>query len=169
MDYKWIGAILIIAGCGGFGFSLASCHRREEKCLESIMRILDFMASELHFRGTPLPELCRNASMLCKNCVGQVFFRLSDELERCEDSEVKNRMETLLQDAGIPTRATEMLRVLGDSLGKFDLEGQLNGLEESRNRCRIQLEELTSNRDNRLRNYQTLSLCAGAALAILLV
>lgn len=169
MDYKWIGAVLIIAGCGGFGFSLAAAHRREEKSLQCVLRILDFMASELHFHGSPLPELCRSASSLCRNSVGQVFSAVADELERCESPEVGTCVHAALEEAGLPPGTTEMLRHLGDSLGRFDLEGQLKGLEESRNLCRRQLDALQENRDSRLRNYQTLSLCTGAALAILLI
>ena len=169
MDYKWIGAVLIIAGCGGFGFSLAFDHRKEERNLQSILRILDFMASELHFRGTPLPELCRSASTLCKNSPGQVFSRLAQELESRQNPEVSTCMSAALESTNISGQALEILRLLGNSMGRFDLEGQLKGLEECRNNCRRQLEELAKNRDSRLRNYQTLSLCAGAALAILLI
>jgi hypothetical protein len=57
--------------------------------------------------------------------------------------------------------------MLGTSLGRYDLQGQLNGIESVRIRCRSDLEELERNRDVRLRSYQRLGLCAGCALAIL--
>jgi hypothetical protein len=47
MDYKWIGAVLIISACGGFGFSLICTHRREEATLRSLASALDYMVSEL--------------------------------------------------------------------------------------------------------------------------
>ena len=56
-----------------------------------------------------------------------------------------------------------------DQIGRFDLEGQLQGLESVRVYCRDQLDNLAKDRDVRLRSYQTLGLCAGAALAILFV
>ena len=55
------------------------------------------------------------------------------------------------------------------NLGKFDMSGQLRGLENARNVCRENLELLMYNKDRRLRSYQTLGLCAGAAVAILFV
>ena len=55
MDYKWIGAVLIISACGGFGFSLICTHRREEATLRSLASALDYMVSELHFKATPNP------------------------------------------------------------------------------------------------------------------
>lgn len=58
---------------------------------------------------------------------------------------------------------------LGRNLGRFDLTGQLSSLRALRAGCEDSLKQLTDNRDNRLRSYQTLGLCTGAALAVLLL
>lgn len=169
MDYKWIGAVLIIAGCGGFGFSLAAGHRHQERSLQRILRILDFMSSELHFHATPLPQLCAGAAKLYNNPEALVFSRLAESLEAQETPDAASCMEAVLKEIQLPPDTREILRQLGKTLGRFDLEGQLKGLEEGRALCRHQLKTLEENRDTRLRNYQTLSLCTGAALAILLI
>jgi hypothetical protein len=52
-------------------------------------------------------------------------------------------------------------------LGIFDLPGQLKGLEEAQQVCQRALEQLEKGQAARLRSYQTLALCAGAALTIL--
>lgn len=169
MDYTWIGAVLIIAGCAGFGFSLAAGHRYQERSLQRIMRILDFMISELHFHATPLPQLCAGASKLYHNAEALVFSRLAESLETHESPEAAVCMESVLKEFQLPFETGEILRQVGMTLGRFDLEGQLKGLEEGREMCRQRLQALGENRDIRLRNYQTLSLCTGAALAILLI
>ena len=69
----------------------------------------------------------------------------------------------------IPKLTRESLELLGRSLGRFDLEGQLRGLESVRQVCRHGLETLAQNSAIRNRSYQTLGLCAGAALAILFI
>ena len=56
---------------------------------------------------------------------------------------------------------------LGDSLGRFDLSGQIQGLASVQKRAEFELEQLRRNQDVRLRSYQTLGLCAGAALVVL--
>ena len=61
MTYKWIGAILVVAGCGGFGFSLASAHRREIQLLRHLNICVQYMQCELKYRLTPLQDLCRQA------------------------------------------------------------------------------------------------------------
>lgn len=169
MMWKWIGAILIIAGCGTVGFSTAWSHRREERLLRNMKGALDFIACELQYRLTPLPELCRLISAEQKNLVGQVFLRLSQELESQILPDVEACMNNCLEKEELPKRLEEGLKLLGQNLGRFDLDGQLKGIEMVRNYCDRELEFLGKNREERLRSYQTLGLCAGAALAILFV
>ena len=168
MSLKWIGAILIVLGCGGFGAALAASHRREESALRQLVAALDLMECELQYRLTPLPELCRQAGAESRGCVREVLLRLSDELDAQIAPEVASCMHAALSAVkDLPSRTAEALELLGSSLGRFDLTGQLKGLESVRAACRRELEGLTSNRDVRLRSYQTLGFCAGAALVIL--
>lgn len=170
MSYKWIGAIFIIVSCGGFGFSLAAAHIREENTLRQLVGALDFMECELQYRLTPLPDLCRQAGNGAKGCVKSVLLALSGELEAQVAPDVESCMSAALSAAGdIPKHTRDALELLGRSLGRFDLPGQLKGLEAVRTACRRQLDVLTTNREPRLRSYQTLGICAGAALAILFI
>lgn len=170
MDYKWIGAVLIVAGCGGFGFSMAAAHRIQEKALRKLIGILDFMACELQYRMTPLPELCEKAGTEAGGELGRIFRRLSEELSVSLSADVADAMDAALKTSPeLPEKTRDNLLLLGRSLGRFDMDGQLKALEAVRASCRRDLEGFTANRETRLRNYQTLSLCAGAALAILLI
>jgi hypothetical protein len=63
----------------------------------------------------------------------------------------------------------KLLLDLGRTLGHFDLDGQIQGIEAVRQEAVASLDKLTKDKEARLRSYQTLGLCAGAALAILLM
>ena len=170
MDYKWFGAILIIAGCGGFGFSLAAAHHREEAALEQLIAVLDYMACELRFRMTPLPELFHQAGRERKGIIGHFFRKLGNMLGAGRFRAPGECICILLQEfPELPGQAGQQLRVMGESLGRFDLDGQLAGIESLRSSSRAALESLRKDKVTRLRSYQTLSLCAGAALAVLLI
>ena len=69
----------------------------------------------------------------------------------------------------LPACLRRPLRQLGQTLGCFDLAGQIQGLKSVQDVCRRELARLEHNRDARLRSYQTLGLCAGTALVILFV
>ena len=170
MSIKWIGAILVVLGCGGVGFTMAANYRREEWTLRALVRALDYMTCELQFRLTPLPQLCRQAGRECGTMAGRALTALAEELESqtCPDADgCMNAALSRLEQ--VPGATVQALGLLGASLGRFDLEGQLQGLEQVRAHCRRELAALESGRDQRIRGYQTLGVCAGAALAILFV
>lgn len=170
MNYKWIGAVLIILGCGMMGFSLSAAYRREERDLRELINALEFMSRELQYHMTPLPDLCRRTGADRAGCIGKLFLKLANELDSQITPDVQSCMAMAAATVGqLPRRVQEAICILGTSLGRFDLEGQLQGLESVRIFCRTELETMSAGRDLRLRSYQTLGLCAGAAIAILLV
>ena len=170
MSFKWIGAILVITGCGGMGFAMAAAYKREEWMLRCLINALEYMTCELQFRMTPLPALCRQAGRECRGAVGKVLTDLAEELECQISPDADSCMYAALsRTENLPRETREALRMLGTSLGRFDLQGQLRGLELVRSHCRGILESLSRDRDKRVRSYQTLGVCAGAALAILFV
>ena len=168
MNIRLIGAILIVCGCGGIGFSMAWSHRKEEKELQQLLSALDYMQCELQYRLTPLPDMCRQTAAHANGCVRDLFTTLAVELEDQLSPDVMRCMQSAIaKTTQLSDRTATVVSNLGKTLGRFDLEGQLMGLENARQDCRRTLERLSVNRDNRLRSYQTLGLCAGAALAIL--
>ena len=167
---RWIGAILIVVGCGGFGLMIANAHRKETTSLKKLIAALDYMECELQYRMCALPDLCRQTASECEGALRQVFVSLTQELEDQISPDVHQCMQSVLaKTKDLPTQTTQMLELLGNNLGRFELTGQLRGLETVRQECRLKLNRLMNNSDVRLRSYQTLGLCAGAALVILLM
>ena len=170
MNYKWIGGLLIILGCGGFGFTLAANHRREETCIRQLLAALDYMGCELQYRMTPLPDLCRCAAAQCKGLIGQVLRGISEELDRQISPDAESCMHAAIARLDpIPETTRKNLKLLGATLGRFDLPGQLDGIRCVRKRCEESLESIQKHGEERLRSYRTLGVCAGAALAIMLL
>lgn len=170
MEMKWIGAILILLSSGGFGFYLSAVHRRDEQMLRQLLSGLDYMLCELQYRLTPLPDLCRQAGRQCRGEIGKILIDLAEELESQIHPEVSGCLHTVLASSNsIPCRTLENLRQLGNSLGRFDLEGQISGLENMRRFCREDIAALQKKRVEHMKCYQTLGLCAGAALVILFI
>lgn len=168
MTVKLIGAVLVFTGCGGFGFAMAASHRREEQALGQLLTALEYMECDLSCRLTPLPMLCRCAANGVTGPVHIFLLRLEEALNTQNAPDAAHCVRAVTaQMTGLSPVLTAQLLELGNSLGCFDLPGQLRGLRGAQARCRLLLEELGKNRDSRLRSYQTLGLCAGAALAIL--
>lgn len=168
MTLKLLGAILVIAGCGGVGFSLCHNHRREEMALEQLIQSLAWMKLELNYRMSPLSALCRGASERTKGVVGDVFLQLALELEQQITPDVSTCMSAALSSVrNLPWKALCHFKTLGTSLGQYDLNGQMAGLEAVEALCAQDLQQMRSGREVRLRNYRVLGLCAGAAMVLL--
>ena len=170
MLMKILGASLIIAVCGGFGFRLAAAQKSDMRCLKSLISLLDYMECELNYRLTPLPTLCRQAAREHTKTLGSLFLRFADTLDSQICADAGACMAVALQDfPSLPQGTSTCLRQLGATLGSYGLVGQLKGLSAARAECRRMYDVLDSNKDARLRSYQVLGICAGAALAIVLI
>lgn len=165
---KLLGAVLVVLGCGSAGFACAAAHRYQVQSLQQLIRAIEYMDCDLQYQMTPLPDLCNGASTMCTGCVKAVFQDLGTELGKQAVPNATACMHTvILNHPNLQERMVRILLQLGDTLGRFDLRGQVQGLESVKKQAEFQLEQLRANQDVRLRNYQTLGLCAGAALVVL--
>ena len=162
-----IGALCIVAGSGGFGFAMATAHRRQEQQLAILLKSLEYMSCELNYRQTPLPVLCREAAMGQRGCVPDFFRELARELEKGEAPDVQVCVWEVLQRVDPAPEMRRLLRELGATLGRFDLPGQIRGLDAAIRSTGDALRAFRDGAQERRRSFQTLGLCAGAAMAIL--
>ena len=169
MYLKLMGAILIFAACGGYGIKISINHRREVAALHPLSSLADKIICELEYRLTPLPELCLFAAQQTKGALSRYFAEFAKIMDEQVSPDIGEcTVVALNRVSGIPTHTASQLQVLGQTLGRFDLPGQINALQQCRESCHGQLEVLEYQQPQRLRSYQTLGFCAGAALAILL-
>lgn len=170
MNIKWIGAVLVITGCGCLGFLFAAAQRKETRYLRCFLAALDYMSCELQYHLTPLPDLCRMTGNVCKGGLQKVFMILAEELENQISPNVEQCMLVSLgKIKDLPKLTRNALQDLGAVLGRFDLEGQCKGIKAVEMDTKRVLQMYTDNQDIRLRSYQTLGICAGAAVVILFI
>ena len=168
MMLRIIGAVLVVVSCTGFGFLLAMNYKAEERSLRQLLDVLNRMECQLQYSMISLPELAKSAAAV-GGVLGEVFADFAEELDTNCYSSPFDCMNAELQKQRIPPITNSLLLKLGKSLGSFDLDGQVKAMNAIRMDCEQQIKSLTENKDVRIRNYQTLGICAGAALAILLI
>lgn len=164
---RLIGAVFVTAAFGGFGMLLTSAHKREEQALRQLLRILSEMESELLCRATPLPVLFASVG---EGDLKAVFQDMAAEMRKCSLPDAESCMEAALaKHPCLPSKTSSVLTLLGRSVGRFDLNGQLQELAGVKAECRRMLEKHCENQDSRLRSYLALSLCSGTVIAIILL
>lgn len=170
LSIKLIGAVFIVAGCILSGSAFSFSYKKEEKLLYDLAHALDYMSCDLEYRMSPLSDLCKKTSQQCDGVICDVFANLSAELEQQIAPDAKRCMDAVLDKThNIPSSCKTILQELGVSLGQFGIDGQLRGLENVRNMCNMKALSFTQNKDSKIRTYQTLGICGGAAITILLI
>ena len=170
MQLKVFGIVLIIAGSCSFGNMLCRRYTEEIKTLGQLLSVLEYMKCELSYKMTPLSQLCKVASGEATGELNQFLSELVLELDSQIQPDASHCVEAALLRCGrLPRISRDCLQELGSTLGRFDLTGQLTGIDSVHDRARRSLDALEKDKQMRIRSCRTLCLCAGAALAILLI
>ena len=170
MIVRWIGAAMIVMGCGGVGFSMAAQYGKELKMMRQLEDMLTFMTCELEYKMTPLPQLLKNGAASMNGSLKGVILAFAEELEENTWVNAPACLAKVLKGAtALPGRVNNVLREMSACLGVFDLPGQISTLQALKDRCHREVSFMEENRAQQTRSYQTLGLCAGAALAVLFV
>jgi stage III sporulation protein AB len=167
---RLIGAGLIVSACGSFGLGLAAQYRREIGVLRQFIQCVEFIQREMEYHLSPLPDLCRDAGAHSSGVLRKYWEQMALEMESQIAPDVPSCMTAAAEKVSpLPRHTAGAMELLGRSLGSYDLEGQQQALASVHQYCEELLGELEANKTQRIRNYQTLGLCAGAALAILFI
>lgn len=167
---RFVGAGLLLFGGILSGYLLCRELNEREKMLSELHRILTWMEDRLRYRLTPLPELLSEASEKTQGELRSVLTEAVLLLESNRLSDCEECMTIVIQNhSRLPQQAAFLLKMLGTSMGQFDLTGQLNQLAWVEAECTRCLRQIRQEKPGKRKIYQTLGFCAGAALALLLI
>lgn len=170
MSIKLIGAGFIILSCCMFGFLVGVTQRRQAALMREFICTIDYIIHDLQYRRSSFSDAFCQAAAFCGGIIGKFFDILSNELEKQVAPNMQICVDAALrQSKEIPGLVCHGIKLLGSTLGCFDLDGQIAELQKVREECEIVLRGFTNNQDVRIRNCQTLTLCAGAAIVIILI
>ena len=169
-EHRLLGAALILAASGWTGFWAALLLKRTERQMDELICALEQMACEIGCRRTAFAELCQT---LAQGGTGETaaFFRCAGSLCAAHEQPACGIAAEACRSAGLrlPDDARRTLSRLIDGFGAYDAEAQLRQIaaaETELRRCRARLREQN---ENRCRSCRVTGLCAGAALAILVM
>lgn len=170
MWVRIIGALTTVGACTAFGFGVAFDYRRRVRELGNFLLCLKEMELALSEKPLPLPELASRAGNLGKGSVYEVMRTLSDCLQKNEYADAAGCMRSALEQNPLDDRCLHRyLTELGRNLGRFDLEGQLQGLRSLSVSAGRKLTQLENEQAATIRVYRTLGIFGGMALAVLLI
>lgn len=168
---RWVGFIFVVSGAAAAGMTMAAGVKRAVNLLREWSCILREMRSEIEFHLTPLGELCGiladNASDLLKPVFYSVKMKLSDVPGRPAGIQMREALS--LYGQRIPIELRKIIIELFDALGRQDVYAQMRAIDIAQQRTQLALDTLEKDKAERCRSYRVISVCAGIAVAVILI
>lgn len=170
MLLKCFGFLTVFLGCGYIGFRAGSNYRKDITVLRQLCGHIEYMICQLRYHQTSLPELFTQMQNDAQQPLRQLFGKICALFSEQAFSGAHECMLAAVEKMpDLPKMTRSCLMELAVTLGRFDLEGQLRGAESVLHRYTQKVAQMERNSHSQIRSYQVFGLCAGAALAILLI
>lgn len=168
--FRLIGALLVVLGAGGFGFRRAAQFYKTARQLEQLTGAVEMLQCEINYTRLPLPELYAEVAERQTGAIAR-FFRVMSAQLTCGLPRTKAAQCAMQQTAGLllPNDARMALLELCETLGRYDVDGENRILRLSAQRIRSAQERCEGEKRQMARSCTALAVCAGIALAILML
>ena len=166
------GIVLVVLSAGSVGFRIALALKKRCRLLRQLIAALQLMKNEIAVCATPLPQAFALMAVAVDGPLEQLFSAVAREMDRNRFLTPLMAVRQALQE--IPElpegdAAQQTLLELAARLGRYDIESQLQGIDLALLRLTEELHKAEQERGTRSKTYQTLGICTGLAVAILLM
>ena len=169
---RLFGASLVVLAASAAGFGFAKNVRLQCAQLDALSWALETMAGEMSARLTPLPEIFLLLGSGGQRDVSLFFKTAAMALTTppgCTVPVAFKRGFAAAMNFRPGEQAVQALYALSAGLGRFELERQLAAIEQAKAAVTRALLSLQAQKQVRTRCYGTIGVCAGLALAVILL
>ncbi len=169
---KWMGLFCIVISASAVGFGYAGAIKRQIAQTTALLTAVRYMKEQIVYRLTPLGELFTELAGLDDGEIAKFFAYCADVMRADRTSTLQAIFCDALRACGnlqLSRRTVRTLLSLALVLGKFDVDGQGRALDAAALRLADEIKELEENRHERCRGYRTIGICAGLAVAVILL
>ena len=165
---KILGISFITLSSAVVGFQMAAMLRKRCALMRELDDLLQLLEQEIGTCGTLLPHAFALLSAATDGIWETVFSGIAKEMD-------KNRWATPHEAAQIVLNQvhdrdiSEIMLPMMKKMGKYNIEAQTQGIESARLQLRMLLQELEQEQKMKSKTFQTLGICTGLAVAILLI
>lgn len=165
---KLMGVIFVVTSAGAMGVGISRSLHRRCVLLRQLLQALQLMRNEIAFCGTPLPKVFALMAVACEGPLEQIFSETAKRMDRQHWLTPQQAIKDALSEEKDAFYAPVLLE-LTFQLGKYDLTAQISAVETARSRTEEMLLKLEQEKSKKSGTYEMLGVCAGIAVAILLI
>ncbi len=167
---KWIGFLLVLAGTGGVGLSLAGEYTMRIQTLRRIRDMMHYINDLILYEYASLPEAFARTAQRMDAPFSDFLAKVAVQLEEFSGEDVsflwKNNAQ-MLKDIMKKKDFAEFTECMQQT-GFSDAKGQSQALKAYEQRLELLLHRLTEEKEEKCRLYRTLGIMSGVFVCILL-
>lgn len=165
---RWFGIFLVLAASGCLGFLKAAELRRRPRLLRVMSDSLKLIRSDIAFRLLPLSDTLRHAAQVASGPLRDTYAALAEQM--CSEIQPFSEQWRAAFSAldGFSPEDQAALCTLGEQLGKYDADAQLDAIDYCIHYLQAAEEDARANATQRGKLYSGLGLTAGMIVAVTL-
>lgn len=168
--FKYIFLILIFIGCTSIGYYYSAKFKNRVIELKEFKSSLNIMKSKIQFTYKPLVEIFEEISKIAKSAISDMFREASLNVKNINAKEAWNlAIEDTKDLSSFNSEDINLIKSVGNMLGKTDVNGQVSNLELSIGFIDSQIQKAEEECRKSEKLYKSLGSIAGLAIVIILL
>jgi len=165
---KYIILLIIFLTSISIGFLLSNKYKQRVIELREIKNFLGILKTKIRFTYEPLPEIF---SDILDNFEGNILEFIKITKTKMNIMPAGIAWQEAIQEANFNLNEEDrnLLKKMGNLLGKTDIEGQLSEIEVTENFINKQIDKAEEEKGKNEKMYKTLGIVAGIGMVIILI
>lgn len=165
---KLLGLLIIFISSTYIGILISNKYQNRVKDLKEMKNALNIFCTKIKFTYEVVPKIFIDISNTISKNVGSIFRLASDKMNQMTAGQawsyaLENSNTNMKKDD------IEILKPLGNLLGKVDIDGQINEIKLAETFLDTQIEEAEEEKNKYTKMYKTLGITIGFAIVIILI
>ena len=172
MEYlRYIFLISILACSTSIGFLLSNKYINRVEELRSLSKLINVLQNKIKFTRKPLKDIFNELSKLEENKnIKRIFINMSQNLENSVVSESwRKTIEEEKENLSLKEDDINILKTLGSTLGKSDVDGQLSEINLFTELLKNQIQKAEKEKEKNSKMYKSLGTIIGLVIVIVLI
>ncbi len=160
----------IVVGSTSIGFILSKRYSDRLEELNAFNTLVNILQNSIKFTKLPLNEIFEQiGNITIKTNVKNIFIICKENLTNLNvDNAWKKAIDEEIYYLNMKNEDFDVIETLGSILGKTDIDGQMSGLNQFKERLSIQIKQAEFEKNKNSKMFKSLGTIVGLVIVILL-
>lgn len=168
--FRYLFLLLVLTGSTSIGFLLSKKYSDRLIELNNIGNLINILQNKIKFTHKPLREVLEETASIKENTrISEIFLKTGQKLKNQRIEEAWN--ESISEQRfflNLESEDINLLKTLGNVLGKTDVEGQMSEINQFNTLLKVQIKNAEEERNKNAKMYKSLGTIIGLAIVIIL-